>query len=142
MNALSLVCISLVFATCVPAANAQSFLTDLKAEHDPARRAKKALDFADAAFGSAQALYAGGEIKEADSKLEDMTSALNECVRSLATAHKWSLDKKAELRVAYLQRRIRGLVDDIAIQKRGWAEYTERRLDEIHDRILDMVIQK
>ena len=52
MNALSLVCISLVFATCVPAANAQSFLIDLKAEHDAARRVKKALDFADAAFAS------------------------------------------------------------------------------------------
>jgi hypothetical protein len=79
------------------------------------RRVKKALDFADAAFASAHALYAGGEIEKADAQLEDMTSALNECVRSLATAHKWSLDKKAELRVAYLQRRIQGLVDDMAI---------------------------
>jgi hypothetical protein len=63
-------------------------------------------------------------------------------VSSLAVAHKSLLYKKAELRVAYLQRRLQGLVDEIAVQNRGRAAYTERKLDEIHDHLLEEVIKK
>ncbi len=50
--------------------------------------------------------------------------------------------KKAELQVAYLQRRMQGLLDDIEIQKRGWAEYTQRKLEEIHDKLLSGVMRR
>ncbi len=121
---------------------AQSFITELRAEHDPARRSEKALAFADTAFDSARDFYNQGEIQKGDAQLEDMTNALNECVSSLAVAHKARFYKKAELKVAYLQRRMQGLLDDIEIQRRGWAEYTQRKLEEIHDKLLDGVMQK
>src|SRR4051794_37558546 len=91
----------------------QSFLTELEAEHDPARRSDKALTLADAAFDSARELYTKGEIKRGDAELENMTRALKECVGSLQTAHKARFYKKAELKVAYLQKRLQGLVDDL-----------------------------
>jgi hypothetical protein len=62
--------------------------------------------------------------------------------RSLTAARKPSLYKETELEVAYLERRLRGLVDGIAVQSRGWAEYTQRKLEEIHERLLAGVMKK
>jgi hypothetical protein len=121
---------------------AQSFLDEIKAERDPARRSEKALTFADTAFDTARDFYTKGDVHKGDAQLEDMTNALNECVQSLEAAHKARFYKKAELRVAYLQRRMKGLLDDIQMQERGWAEYTNRKLDEIHDKLLDGVMRK
>lgn len=131
--------LSLAFAA---VALPQSLLADLQAEHDPAKRSDIALSIADTAFDSARDFYIKGEFSQGDAQLEDMTKALNECVSSLATAHKGKFYKKAELKVAYLQRRMQGLVDDIELQQRGWAEQTQRRLDEIHDKLLEGVMRK
>lgn len=120
----------------------QSFLAELEAEHDPAKRSEKAVTLADTAFDNARVFYTKGEIKKGDAELENMTNALKECVGSLQTAHKARFYKKAELRVAYLQRRMKDLVDDLNLQQRGWAEYTERKLDDIHDKLLDGVMRK
>jgi site-specific recombinase len=123
-------------------ASAQSLLADLTLEHDPLRRSDKALEFAGAAFDNARVFYTRGEIEKGDAELDDMTKALNQCVASLQVAHKSKFYKKAELKVAYLQRRMQGLMDDIELQKRGWAEYTQRKLDEIHEKLLDGVMRK
>ena len=109
---------------------------------DPAKRSQKALALADEAFDNARGFYAKGEIEKGDAQLEDMTSALKECVGWLAVARKPRLYKKAELNVASLQRRMQALLTDIEFQRRGWAAYTERKLDEIHDKLLDGVIKK
>ncbi len=134
--------IFVLFATCVSTVQAQSFISELEAEHDPARRSEKALVYADTAFDNARDFYNQGQIQKGDAQLEDMTNALNECVSSLAVARKAKFYKKAELRVAYLQRRLQGLVDDIEVQRRGWAEYTQRKLEEIHDKLLEGVMRK
>ena len=130
----------IVFASCI--ASAQSFLAELKAEPNMARRAEKALLLANSAFDSAHDSYDKGHIREGDAQLDDMTSALSECVQSLEQIHKPGLYKKAELNVSTLQRKMAGLLDDIALQERGWAEYTSRKLDEIHDKLLEGVMRK
>jgi hypothetical protein len=140
MKLIQLGLLALGFASLVQAQ--QSFLAELEAVHDPARRSDKALSLADAAFDNARELYTKGEIKKGDAELDNMTSALTECVGSLQTAHKARFYKKAELRVAYLQRRMEGLLDDISVQERGWAEYTQRKLDDIHDKLLQGVMRK
>jgi polyhydroxyalkanoate synthesis regulator phasin len=142
VNVAALLRLSLVALTSAAALQAQSFVDELKAEHDPGRRSELALAFADTAFDTARDFYSKGEVHKGDAQLEDMTNALNECVTSLEAAHKAKFYKKAELRVAYLQRRMKGLLDDIEAQQRGWAEYTERKLDEIHDKLLDGVMRK
>lgn len=141
-NSRRLIDVALLAVTCALVVQAQSLVTELKAEHDPAKRSEMALDLADNAFDNAHDFYTKGEIDKGDAQLEDMTAALNECVVSLAMAHKAKFYKKAELKVAYLQRRMQGLLDDIQLQQRGWAEQTERKLDEIHDKLLDGVMRK
>lgn len=134
--------VSLLIAMYIAAVQAQSLLSELRAERDPAKRSEMALNFADAAFDNARDFYTKGEFEKGDAQLEDMTAVLNECVASLALAHKARFYKKAELKVAYLQRRMQGLLDDIDLQRRGWAEQTQRKLEEIHDKLLDGVMKK
>jgi hypothetical protein len=126
----------------VAAAAQQAFLADLEAVHDPVKRSEKALAFADAAFDDAKELYAKGKIQEGDAQLENMTSALTNCLESLQTARKARFYKKAEMNVAFLQRRLKGLLDDLDITQRGWAEYTQRKLEDIHDQLLSGVMRK
>jgi site-specific recombinase len=123
-------------------ANAQNLISEIRAEHDPAKRSEKALNLADAAFDSARELYTKGDIHKGDAELENMMTALEECLSSLDTAHKARYYKKAEINVAVLQRRLQGLLDDIDLQQRGWAEYTQRKLDQLHDKLLDGVMRK
>jgi hypothetical protein len=120
----------------------QSFLAELKLQHDPAKRSEMALGFADELFDNARSSYVKGEISKGDADLESMTKALNACLDSLATANKSRSYKKAEMKVAYLQRRLSDLVNDMSIQERGWAEFTSRKLDEIHDKLLNGVMRK
>lgn len=134
--------VTLLFVTSAMVVSAQSFMADLKAEHDPGKRSELALTMADTAFDNARDFYTKGDDDKGDALLEDMTTALNECVTSLSEAHKAKFYKRAELKVAYLQRRMDGLMEDIDVQRRGWAEQTQRRLDEIHDKLLEGVMRK
>jgi hypothetical protein len=120
----------------------QSFLTELKSEHDPGKRSELALDYADEALTNAKALYAKGEVHQGDALLDQMTAALQECATSLGTVHKAKYYKKAEMKVANIQRRMQGLLEDLSLQERGWAEYTSRKIEEIHDKLLDGVMRK
>jgi hypothetical protein len=121
----------------------QSLVEELRLERDPGRRSDKALVLADQAFDGARGFYEKGDIHKGDAQLDDVTTALHECVESLGTLHHAGTHyKKAEMRVASLQRRLRGLLDDLSIQDRGWAEYTARKIDEIHDQLLAGVMKK
>ncbi len=132
----------LLVAAFTLSASAQSFLAELKLERDPAKRADLALSYADESFDSAKTNYHNGEIKEGDIALENMTKALNACVESVAAANKAKFYKKAEMKVALLQRRLSGLMDDLSITERGWADQTARRMEEIHSKLLDGVMRK
>jgi site-specific recombinase len=140
MNSVWRIACGLLLSVCV--CSAQSFLNELKAEHDPARRAEKALEYADESFDSARAFYDKGLVHKGDEQLDYMTAALKECVDALDQAHKAKFYKKAELNVAVLQRRMDDLLSDLSIQERGWAEYINRKLDEMHDKILEGVMRK
>ena len=139
IRVLALSLLILAFAGAVPG---QSFLAELKLQHDPAKRSEMALGFADELFDNAQSSYGKGQISKGDADLESMTKALNACLDSLAAANKSRSYKKAEMKVAYLQRRLSDLVNDMSIQERGWAEYTSRKLDEIHEKLLNGVMRK
>jgi hypothetical protein len=132
----------LLAAAFAVSASSQSFLAELKSERDPVRRAEMALSYADESFDSAKTNYKKGEIHEGDVALDNMTSALNACVESVAVANKARFYKKAEMKVALLQRRLSGLLDDLSMTERGWAEQTARRVEEIHEKLLDGVMRK
>ncbi len=139
IRVLELSVLILAFAGAMPC---QSFLAELKMQHDPAKRSEMALGFADELFDNAQSSYGKGQISKGDADLESMTKVLNACLDSLATANKSRSYKKAEMKVAYLQRRLSDLVNNMGVQERGWAEYTSRKLDEIHDKLLNGVMRK
>jgi len=131
-----------LIVTCASVMCAQSLVSELKAEHDPGKRCEMALNFADNAFDNARTFYVKGDIDKGDAELDNMTAVLNECVASLAAAHKAKFYKKAEMNVALLLRRMDGLLDNIDVQQRGWAEQMQRKLEEIHDKLLDGVMRK
>jgi len=134
--------LGLLAAAFAVSASAQSFLAELKSERDPGKRSELALSFADESFDSAKTNYHNGEIHLGDVALDNMTSALNACVDSVAAANKTKFYKKAEMKVATLQRRLSGLMDDLSVTERGWAEQTARRVEEIHSKLLDGVMRK
>lgn len=137
------IAVGLAIVTFVSSCYAQSFIAELKAtEHNPARRSEKALVLADSAFDNARDFYSRGLINKGDAQLDNMTKALDVCVESLQEARKAKYYKKAELNVALLQRRMASLLEDIDIQERGWAEQTNRMLDQIHDKLLTGVMKK
>ena len=53
----------------VTVANAQSLLSEIRAEHDPAKRSEKALNLADTAFDNARENYNKGEVHKGDAEL-------------------------------------------------------------------------
>jgi hypothetical protein len=134
--------VGLLTAALAISASGQSFLAELKSEHDPGRRAEMALSYADESFDSAKTNYHKGEIHQGDVALDNMTRALNACVESLAALNKAKNYKKAEMKVAMLQRRLSGLLDNLGMQERGWAEQTSRQVEEIHGKLLDGVMHK
>ena len=134
--------LGLLAAAFAVSASAQSFLTELNSEHDPGKRAEMALSFADESFDSAKTNYHKGDIHQGDVALENMTRALNACVESVAVANKTKFYKKAEMKVAMLQRRLSGLMEDLSITERGWAEQTARSVEDIHSKLLDGVMRK
>jgi DNA gyrase/topoisomerase IV subunit B len=121
---------------------AQSFLAEIASEHDPGKRSELALSYANESFDDARGFYQKGSVEKGDASLENMTSALQVCVQSLAVSNKVKFYKKAELKVAYLQRRMSNLVEDLGVQERGWAEQTKRKLEDIHEKILEGVMRK
>lgn len=135
-------CWCLLLAGSVSLCPGQAFLSELKSEHDPSKRSELALDFADEAFAMAKAQYAKGSVHQGDALLDQMTAALQECASSLDSAHKAKYYKRAEMKVAFLQRRMQGLLDDLGAEERGWAEITNRKIDEIHDKLLEGVMRK
>ncbi len=119
-----------------------SLLCYANRESDPAKQAEAALTGAEQSFDAAREAYEKGNIEKGDAALEQMTKNLDTCVELLDSAHKSRHYKKAELRVAMLQRRMSDLLNDIPLQQRGWAEQTSRKLDEIHDKLLAGVMAK
>ena len=115
---------------------------DASPAHDPAKQADIDLARAETAFDHAREAYKQAKIDEGDAALDEMNKALDACVESLEAAHKSRHYKKAELRVANLQRRMSSLLDEIDLPQRGWAEQMNRKLEEVHDKLLAGAMRK
>jgi hypothetical protein len=123
-------------------ASARPSQVDPRDERDPAKRSERLLGTAEAAFDGARSAYAKDDVHAGNAQLDEMMAALENCVSTLGPAHKSRLYKRAEMRVASLQRRLQSLLDEISITQRGWAEQTGRKLEEIHDKLLEGAMKK
>jgi hypothetical protein len=137
--ALSLLSMSLIMPRTAVARSAQ---VDVRDERDPGKRSEKLLDTAEAAFDSARSAYAKNDVRTGDAQLDEMMGDLHNCVSALDMVHKSRLYKRAEMRVAALQRRLESLLDEMSVTQRGWAEQTGRKLEEIHDKLLEGAMKK
>ncbi len=117
-------------------------IPELDSEPDLVKRSQRALVMADSFFEDARQAYTSNEIKKGDTRLEEMTKALNVCVAALNAVHKSRLFKPAEMRVMTLSRRLHTLVGDLSVDDRGWAEYTERQVEAVHEKLLLGVMKK
>ena len=61
---------------------------------------------------------------------------------SLAQANKAKFYKRAEMKVAMLQRRMKGLLYELGVNERGWAEQTDRQMEDVHEKMLEGVMRK
>jgi hypothetical protein len=114
----------------------------LKSEPDKVRRADKGLVLGESQFDAARSAFVDGKIDEGNEHLDWMIKALDDATTSLTAADKKRLFKRAELRVANLQRRMRSLLDEISIDQRSWADQTDRQLGAIHDKLLEGALRK
>lgn len=121
---------------------AQSPLDALKDEPDAARRAEQGLTLAETQFEAGRAAYTKGDIAVGDDSLDTMAKALDAALASLKQTRKSRLYKRAEIRVAHLQRRMAGLLDDLNLDQRGWAEQTSRHISEIREKMLQGAMGK
>jgi exonuclease VII small subunit len=135
------VCLS-ISGLLINTAAAKPAQADQKEDRDPARRCEKFLEAAEAAFDTARSAYTKDDVHKGDAELDEMVTALNSCVSTLDTAHKSRLYKRAEMRVSTLQRRMQSLLDEISVTQRGWAEQIVRKLEEIHDKLLEGAMKK
>ena len=126
----------------VVAAAGQTPLDGLKSEPDAGRRADGAITLAETQFDAARAAYSKGDMGAGDSDLDLMTKALDESVSALAKAHKSRLYKRAEMRVSHLQRRMAGLLDDLNLDQKVWAEQTSRHVNEVREKLLEGAMSK
>jgi hypothetical protein len=115
---------------------------NLNSEPDPSRRAERAVSLAEGAFAEARVEYDKSQIKTGDQHLDEMIKLLNVCVSSLEAAHKSRNYRPAEIRVKGLMRRMKTLIGDLSVDDRGWAEYTARQLEGIHDKLLSGAMKK
>lgn len=120
----------------------QASLDALKSEPDSGRRAEQALTLAETQFEVARTAYAKGDMATGDADLDTMAKALDTAVKSLSQARKSRLYKRAEIRVAHLQRRMAGLLDDLNLDQKTWAEQTSRHVEEVHDKLLQGAMEK
>ena len=134
--------LNVLILTLASTLSAQDFLAEIKAEHNPAKRTELALSFANQSFNNARDFYEKGTIQMGDAQLDNMTDALTECVDTLAVLNKAKFYKKAELNVASLQRRLADMTHGLSVGDRGWAAQTGRKLEQIHDKLLNGVMRK
>ncbi len=133
----------LMFALSVCPSFTQSFCAEFTGDHKTNIRPETALTMASDALDQASSFYKAGDFSKGDAALDNMVGDLRDCVNSLQAARRGGGNyKKAELKVAFLQRRLRDLVSDLRVEDRGWAEQTERTIDEIHEQLLSGVMKK
>jgi hypothetical protein len=120
----------------------QTALDDVKAERHPGRRSEMAMRMADESLDRAREFYRSGNLERGDEELTLVGQLADECLSAVQEAHKSKYTKKAELRVAALNRRVSSLTDDLGYDQRDKAREVHSHLEAIHDKLLAGVMGK
>lgn len=116
-------------------------LAGVKSEPALDKRAQLALDFAGSRLTEARAAYDKGEYKTLPSFVDEITHGAELCIQSLEDMGKHPAKnvknyKLAEKRMRELLRRVATFRSDVSFEDRPLVEKAERRIGEIHEKLL------
>lgn len=133
----------LVFA----ASAAAPSLEAVRAEPDPEKRARAALEYADAALTASRTAYMASDYKKSLASLDQVRQAAELCLESLDATGKNARKspkhfKRAEIGTNELLRRLRSLENDFGVDDRPRVLEVEQRVQEIHDELIARIMGK
>lgn len=133
----------LLLAANAPAAD----LAAVKAEPLLERRAQRALDFAGDRLSEARTAYEKGEYKALPGFVGEITASAELCIQSLEEMGKHPAKnvknyKLAEKRMRELLRRVTTFRNDVSFADRPVVEKAERRIAEIHEKLLEGALSR
>ena len=120
-------------------------LAGVKAEPLLEKRAQKAIDFAGTRLTEARAAYDKGEYQQLGRAVEEVTAEL--CLESLEAMGKHPSRnvknyKLSEKRLRELLRRVATLRADVSFEDRLLVEKAEKRINAIHEKLLEGALSK
>lgn len=115
---------------------------EVTSERNSGKRSEIAIDAADRSLDQARAYYKAGQQHRGEEELELISRLADECLSSTEEARKSKYWKKAELRIAALNRRVRSFADELSYDQRDAANKLATHLDSIHDKLLAGVMRK
>jgi hypothetical protein len=120
------------------AAPAPSSLDQVKADPNPDRRAKEAIDYASVAEKNAEAAYAKGEMRSVAAELKDVAESLDAAQEAFVAGHKTpgrnpTPYKYAEQRSRELLIRLNDLERKMDSSERSVVVDTKAKVQELHD---------
>ncbi len=120
-------------------------LDAVKAEKNLYRRARKAIDNANAAFDAARDAYLKGDMETMSAKLQELEDSVRLAYESLqATGRKPRKIarhyKRAEIGARQLIRRLNGLRDTMSYLDRDKIDRVIQNVEELQDKLLDAVM--
>ena len=119
----------------------------VKAEPNPEKRSRAALDAADANLKAARQAYADGDMKQTADQLNEFShavalaeSSLNESGKNPSKSPKQF--KHAEIKTGELLRKLDAFAHDMSYTDRPMTEKIRESLQEAHDRLLSAIMGK
>jgi hypothetical protein len=120
------------------AAPAPTSLDQVKADPNPDRRAKEAIDYASVAEKNAETAYAKGELQSVATELKDVTESIDAAQEAFVAGHKTpgrnpGPFKYAEMRSRELLIRLNDLERKMDSSERSVVVDTRAKVQEMHD---------
>ena len=122
-------------------------MSAVKAEPDPEKRARAALDYANSSITTARSAYGNSEYKKALAALDEVSDAVDLCMASLDATGKSARKspkafKKAEMQMSEMMRRLKSVENDFGVDDRPAVERVQQRLQDAHDRLISSIMGK
>jgi hypothetical protein len=141
----TLLCFSLLLVPALPAPGEEQGLAAVKAESNPEKRSRRALDYADSEFKRAQEAYRKGDLQDTDEAIGNLNTAVQLAYDSLrATGKDPSRSpkhfKNAEIKTRELLRRLNDFKDEMSADDRPRVETARATLERTHEDLLEGIM--
>ena len=118
----------------------------IKSDPNPEHRSELALDYANAALGSARTAYEDGDVAKMQESLDSAGEAVALVLESLDSSGKNPRNnkfyKRAELRLRDMTRRLEGLRERVGFEDRAAVEKLHEQVTDVHDKLLKSIMGK